>query len=65
MSIINQINSSTSEEEIIKLIEEQIIDIETSLGWGEEADIMEHNGDKTTAEILRVAKKRCHELEQV
>ena len=65
MSIINQINSSTSEEEIIKLIEEHIIDVETSLGWGEEAEILERNGEKSKAEILRVAKRRCHELEQV
>jgi len=65
MCIIEKINKSTNEEEIIKLIEEHIIDIETSLGWGEEADILEQQGDKSKAEILRVAKRRCHELERI
>ncbi|MFK5986787.1 MAG: hypothetical protein QM479_15380 [Pseudomonadota bacterium] len=64
MSLIEQINNSTSEEIIIKLIEEQVIDEETSLGWGEEADIFERNGKLEKAEILRAAKKRCFELEQ-
>ena len=63
MSIIEQINNSTSEQEIVKLIEEHVVDIETSRGWGEEAEILELNGEVEKAEILLAAKKRCQQLE--
>jgi hypothetical protein len=63
MSIIEQINNSTSEQEIVKLIEEHVVDIETSLGWGEEAKILEQKGETKKAEILLTAKKRCQQLE--
>ena len=62
MSIIEQINNSTSEEEISQLIEEHVIDIETPLSWGEEADQLESQGETQKAEILRAAEKRCIEL---
>ena len=62
MSIIEQINNSTSEEEILQLIEEHVIDIETPLSWGEEADKLESEGETNKAEILRAAEKRCIEL---
>lgn len=63
MSIIEQINSSTSEEDIIDLLREHVIDIEGPLSWGEEAEILERDGDKNKAEILRAAEKRWVELE--
>jgi len=63
MSIIEKINSSNSEQEILSLIEEHVIDIETPMGWGEEADVLEQNGEIEKAEILRAAKKRFHELD--
>jgi len=65
MSILEQINNSTSEEEIIKLVEEHVLDIETSLGWLEEADVLEKQGDTKKAELLRAAKKRYSELENM
>lgn len=64
MSIIEKIISSTSEGEILQLLEEHVIDIETSRSWGEEAAVLELNGDKDKAEILRAAEKRWFELEQ-
>lgn len=63
MSIIEQIQDSDSEEEIIKLIEEHVIDVETSLGWREQAAKLEQEGDTEKAAILRAAAKRYHELE--
>lgn len=63
MSIIEQINNLTSEGEIIQLLEEHVIDIETSLSWGEEAAVLEREGEKDKAEILRAAEKRWFELE--
>lgn len=63
MSIIEQINRSTSEEEIIQLIEEHVLDVETPRSWGEEAAVLESEGKKEKAEILRAAEKRCFELE--
>jgi hypothetical protein len=63
MSIIEQINCSTSQEEIIQLLEEHVIDIETPRSWGEEAAILEREGKKDKAEILRAAEKRWFELE--
>jgi len=63
MSIIEQIQNSNSEEEIIKLIEEHVIDVETSLGWREQADKLEREGDIKKAAILRAAAKRYHELD--
>lgn len=63
MSIIEKIQNSNSEEEIIKLIEEHVIDVETSLGWREQAAKLEREGDIEKAAILRAATKRYHELE--
>lgn len=63
MSIIEKINSSTSEGEILQLLEEHVVDIETSLSWGEEATALELKGEKDKAEILRAAEKRWFELE--
>jgi len=48
--------------EILQLIEEHVIDIETPLSWGEEADILASQGETSKAEILRAAEKRCIEL---
>ena len=58
MSIIEKIINSTSESEILQLLEEHVIDIETPRSWGEEADVLEGNGEKNKAEILRAAEKR-------
>ena len=63
MSIIEQIRNSSSEEAIVKLIEEHVLDIETPLSWGEEAEVLENRGETNKAEILRAAEKRCFELE--
>ena len=63
MSIIEKIIRSTSEGEILQLLEEHVIDIETPRSWGEEAAVLELNGDKDKAEILRAAEKRWFELE--
>ena len=41
MSIIEKIISSTSEGEILQLLEEHFIDIETPRSWGEEAAVLE------------------------
>ena len=63
MSIIEQIKNSSSEAKILQLIEEHVLDIETPLSWGEEADELERQGDTGKADILRAAVKRCKELE--
>jgi hypothetical protein len=64
MSIIEKINNSKSEGELLQIIEEQVIDIETSLSWGEEASVLEQNGDQEKADLLRAAEKRWFEIEQ-
>ena len=64
MSVIEKIMNSTSEGEIIQLVEEHVIDIETPLSWREEAAVLERKGEKDKAEILRAAIKRYSELEQ-
>ena len=63
MSIIEKVISATSEGEILQLLEEHVLDVETSLSWGEEAAVLEQNGDKEKAAILRAAEKRWFELE--
>ncbi len=55
MSVIEKIMNSTSEGEILQLVEEHVIDIETPLSWREEAAVLERNGEKDKAEILRAA----------
>ena len=65
MSIIEQIKQSKTEEELFKLIEEHIIDIETPLSWGEEATVLEQQGQKDKAEILRAAENHLRELEKI
>ena len=39
MSIIKKIISTTSEGELLQILEEQVIDIETPRSWGEEASV--------------------------
>lgn len=63
MPIIDKIIRSTSEGEILQLLEKHVIDIETPRSWGEEAAVLEQKGDKDKAEILRAAEKRWFELE--
>lgn len=63
MSVIEKIMNSTSEGEILQLVEEHVIDIETPLSWREEAAVLERNGEKNKAGILRAAVKRYSELE--
>jgi len=63
MSIIEKIINSTSEGEILQLLEEHVIDIETPRSWGEEAAVLEQKGENDKAEILRAAEKRWFELE--
>ena len=55
--------NSTSEGEILQLVEEHVLDIETPLSWNEEAAELERNGEKNKAMILRAAAKRCFELD--
>ena len=55
--------NSKSEGEISQLVEEHVIDIETPLSWSEEAAVLERNGEKEKAEILRAAEKRWFEIE--
>jgi len=62
MSIIEEIENSNSVEEISQLIEEHVIDVETSLSWREEDEKLEKQGETNKAEILRVADKRCIKL---
>lgn len=64
MSIIEKIINTTSEGEILQILEEQVIDIETPRSWGEEAEVLERNGEKDKAEILRAAEKRWFEIER-
>lgn len=64
MTIIEKISSSTSEGEILQLLEEHVIDIETPRSWGEEAEVLERKGEKGKAEILRAAEKRWFEIEK-
>ncbi len=62
--IIETIMNSDSEGEIFKILEEQVIDIETPRSWGEEAEILEQNNEQDKAAILRAAEKRWLELER-
>ena len=64
MSIIEQIKSSKSQGDLLQLIEEHVIDVEITQSWGEEAEILEREGQKDKAEMLRAAEKRWFELEQ-
>ena len=63
MSIIEKIIRSTSEGEILQLLEEHVIDIETPRSCGEEAEVLELKGEKDKADILRAAEKRWFDLE--
>ena len=63
MSIIEKIISATSQGELLQILEEQVIDLETSNSWGEEAEVLERKGEKDKAEILRAAEKRWFEIE--
>ena len=63
MSIIEKIISATSQGDILQMLEEQVIDLETSNSWGEEAEVLERKGEKDKAEILRAAEKRWFEIE--
>jgi len=62
MSIREQINNATSEAELFQLVEEHLVDIETPLSWGEEADKLEQEGDTEKAILLRAAVKRLHKF---
>ena len=64
MSIIEQIKSSKSQGDLLQLLEEHVIDVEITQSWGEEAEILEREGQKDKAEMLRAAEKRWFELEQ-
>lgn len=65
MAIIDQINTAASEEELFQLVEEHILDIESPLSWAEAAEKMSQQGNTETAELLRAAEKRWHELEKL
>ena len=64
MSIFEQIKNTTSQGELLQLLEEHVIDIEVNKSWGEEAETLEQQGQTDKAEILRAAEKRWFELEQ-
>ena len=64
MSIIEQIKSSKSQGDLLQLLEEHVIDVEITKSLGEEAEILEREGQKDKAEMLRAAEKRWFELEQ-
>ena len=63
MSILEQIQSSDSEEEIIKLVEEHILDEESALSWLELADVYENQGKSEKSNLLKVAHQRYSELD--
>ena len=63
MSILVQIQNSNSEEEIIKLIEEHVLDEESPLSWLEQAKVYEKQGKDEKADILRIAHQRYSELD--
>ena len=63
MPIMEKIINSTSESEIVQLLEKHVIDIETPRSWGEDADVLERSGEKDKAEILRAAEKHWFEIE--
>lgn len=58
MSILEQINSATTETELFQLVEENLVDVETPLSWPEEAVKLEQDGDTEKAILLRAAVKR-------
>ena len=63
MSILEQIKNSGSEEEIIKLVEEHILDEESSLSWLELADVYESQGEAEKSNLLKIAHQRYSELD--
>ncbi|MCK5648113.1 MAG: hypothetical protein KAI22_04465 [Gammaproteobacteria bacterium] len=63
MSILEQIQNSKSEEKIIKLIEEHVLDEESSLSWLEQAEVYEKQGKDEKANTLRIAHYRYCELD--
>ncbi|MCU7938964.1 MAG: hypothetical protein KZQ64_06075 [gamma proteobacterium symbiont of Bathyaustriella thionipta] len=63
MSILEQIQNSNSEEEIIRLIEEHVLDEESSLSWLEMAEVYEKQGKDEEANTLRTAHQRYSELD--
>ena len=65
MSILEQINNATTEEELFQLVEEHILDIETPLSWKEEAEKLEQEGETEKAALLKAAEKRWHNLEKL
>ncbi|MCP3851806.1 MAG: hypothetical protein GY694_16450 [Gammaproteobacteria bacterium] len=65
MSILVKIQNSNNEEEIIKLIEEHVIDEESSLSWLEQAEVYEKQGKDEKANILRAGHQRYSELDEM
>ncbi len=65
MSILEQINTAKTEEELFQLVEEHILDVETPLSWKEEAEKLALEGDIEKAELLKAAEKRWHNLEKL
>ncbi len=65
MSILEQINNAKTEEELFQLVEEHVLDIETSLSWKEEPEKLAQEGDTEKAELLKAAEKRWHNLEKL
>ncbi|GEM_PF-2988285 len=65
MSILEKISHASNEGDILQIIEECVLDIESSRSWGEEANRLEQQGEQDKADILRAAEKRWFELEQV
>ncbi len=65
MSILEQINTAKTEEELFQLVEEHILDVETPLSWKEEAEKLVLEGDIEKAELLKAAEKRWHNLEKL
>lgn len=63
MTILEQIQNSKSEEEIIKLIEQHVLDEESSLSWLEMAEVYEKQGKAEKANTLRIAHQRYIELD--
>ncbi|MDJ0880411.1 MAG: hypothetical protein QNJ56_02075 [Gammaproteobacteria bacterium] len=60
MSMLEQINSTSTETELFQLVEENLVDIETPLSWTEEADKLQQNGEIDKAKLLRAAVNRLH-----
>ena len=60
---VKTITNITSQGEILQILQDHFIELEPPGSWGEEAELLERNGEKDKADILRAAEKRWFEIE--